>query len=126
MTLLEANQILSSMGIVPPQFVVEAWVELFESKNNCLDEKYTPSVKKLILSSLMGLYGLSSGVRYIKSQSIKGISRSFHYGDPKELWKSNANMLKLLDKYNCVTDILPDNPEKKVGFVFVGRGGCYE
>ena len=127
MTLDEAKEALAGMGIEPPELVIIGWLALFEVVQDCLDEHYDESVQALLLYYLIGLYGLTTGVRYISSQTApSGASQSFRYGNIKEVWRSNLSSLRLLDSHGCLTNLIPSDPTKGGGFLGVGKGGCYE
>lgn len=126
MTFDQAKAYLLSMGIEPPDAIISAWLAVFLEVDVCLDANYNPEVKLLILSSLIALFGLAAGTRYIASQSApSGASRSFRYGDIQNLWKGQLNMIRLLDKYNCVGALIPEAPSKSGAFLGVGKGGAY-
>lgn len=127
MTLDEAKESLAGMGITPPDFIIQGWLDVFAGAQPCLDAHYTPNTILTMLYYLVGLYGLSTGVRYVSSESApSGASRSYKYGEPKQLWKANLNALRLLDKHGCLTDLIPANPNGGSAFLGVGKGGCYE
>lgn len=127
MTLDEAKEALAGMGIEPPELVINGWLALFATVQDCLDGHYDESVQALLLYYLIGLYGLTTGVRYISSQTApSGASQSFRYGNIKEVWRSNLSALRLLDNHGCLTNLIPSDPTKGGGFLGVGKGGCYE
>lgn len=126
MTETEAQAYLLTLGIEPPAGIITAWLAVLAGAETCLDANYSPEVKLLIISHLLALYGLSGGMRYISSQSApSGASRSFKYGDLKDLWRANINMVRMLDKNGCVTGLIPDSPVKSGAFLGVGKGGSY-
>lgn len=127
MTQTEAQAYLLTLGIEAPAAIVAAWLAVIAGADECLDARYNPEIKLLIISNLLALYGLSGGMRYISSQSApSGASRSFRYGDLKNLWRSNLNMLRLLDKHGCVADLIPASPTGGNAFLAVGKGGNYK
>lgn len=127
MTLDEAKQVLEGMGVEPPEFIIQGWLDLFATVQDCLDAHYTEATQKLLLASLIGLYGLSGGGRYVSSQTApSGASQSFRYGDFKVMWKSTLGQLRLLDTHGCLTKLIPANPSAGNAFLGVGKGGCYE
>lgn len=127
MTLDEAKEALSGMGIEPPDVVISGWLSLFDSAQDCLDEHYTDDVQALLFYYLIGLYGLTTGVRYVSSETApSGASRSYRYGNVGELWRANHAALRLLDRFDCLGKLIPTNPTKAGAFLGVGKGGCYE
>lgn len=128
-TLDELRTYLASIGITPPDFILEAWLEAFADLNDCLEQHYGPGVAKLIALYALGLYGIASGDRYVTSQTApSGASQSFKYGALADRWKSQLSLLRSLDKYGCADPFLPENPTAPVISAMVGRpaprGGC--
>lgn len=126
MNATEAQSYLLTLGIEPPAEIIAAWLAVIAGADACLDAHYDAEVKLLIVSSLLALYGLSGGMRYISSQTgPNGASRSFRYGDLRNLWRANLNILKMLDKHGCIVDLIPASPTGGNAFLGVGKGGSY-
>lgn len=128
-TLDELRTYLASIGITPPDFILDAWLEAFEAMNDCLEQHYGSGVAKLIALYALALYGIASGDRYVSSQTApSGASQSFRYGALGDRWKSQLSLLRTLDKYGCSTPFLPDDPTATTIGAMVGRpnrrGGC--
>lgn len=117
----EAKDWLSGNGFDIPDLVLSAWLEIIEEKRLCLGDG---SKAKLAVFYLLSLYGLSSGNRYISSQSApSGAGRSFKYSDLSSAWKGNLQMLKMFDVNKCLADSIPPSPaDNKTGALFIGRG----
>lgn len=126
LTIQQAQQYLSSIGLAPPEPIVMAWLSLFDSIQDCLDASgYDGATQVLILSYLIGLYGLSGGNMYISSQSApSGASRSFRFAELRNAWKGHLNMLRMLDTAGCTNSLIPAAPDKKSAAFIVVKGGC--
>ena len=86
---------------------------------------YSGATQSLILSYLIGLYGLSGGNMYISSQSApSGASRSFRFAELRNAWKGHLNMLRMLDTAGCTNSLIPAAPDKKSAAFIVVKGGC--
>lgn len=126
LTLQQAKAYLASIGIAPPDEIINAWLSLFDSIQDCLDGAgYSGATQVLILSYLIGLYGLSGGNMYISSQSApSGASRSFRFAELRNAWKGHLNMLRMLDTAGCTNSLIPAAPDKKSAAFIVVKGGC--
>ena len=127
LTIQQAQQYLSSIGLAPPEPIVMAWLDLFTNQlQDCLDGAgYSAATQSLILSYLIGLYGLSGGNMYISSQSApSGASRSFRFAELRNAWKGHLNMLRMLDTAGCTNSLIPAAPDKKSAAFIVVTGGC--
>ena len=128
MTLDQAKQYLSSIGVTFPDFVIEAIIEQMKEKEDCLNANYSPSAVLLIYCYLLALIGGAQSGMYVSSQAISGaVSRSFNFKDSGVLFRSQLALLRALDKKGCVSDLIPEDPFKvKKGFITSVTGGCYE
>ena len=126
LTIQQAQQYLSSIGLAPPEPIIMAWLDLFTELQDCLDGAgYSGATQSLILSYLIGLYGLSGGNMYISSQSApSGASRSFRFAELRNAWKGHLNMLRMLDPKGCTNSLIPAAPDKKSAAFIVVKGGC--
>lgn len=126
LTIQQAQQYLSSIGLAPPEPIIMAWLDMFNGLENCLDGAgYSGATQVLILSYLIGLYGLSGGNMYISSQSApSGASRSFRFAELRNAWKGHLNMLRMLDTAGCTNSLIPAAPDKKSAAFIVVKGGC--
>ena len=126
-TLEQAKEYLSELGITPPDLIINAWLASFSDISRCMTENgYPMATQMLILSYLVALYGLSSGNRYISSQTApSGASRSFRYAELRDIYRGQLGMLRMLDKAGCANGLIPPEPGAKGAALFIGRGGCY-
>lgn len=127
-TLEELQNWLAGQGFSVPGFIASAWLEVLAERIECMEaNNYSEVTIKLAYLHTLALFGLSSGNRYISSQSApNGASRSFRIKDAGEAWRGHLHMLRMLDPANCMGSALPDGPEvEKRAALFVGRGGCY-
>lgn len=126
LTLQQAKAYLASIGIAPPDEIINAWLSLFDSIQDCLDASgYDGATQVLILSYLIGLFGLSGGNMYISSQSApSGASRSFRFAELRNAWKGHIGMLRMLDPKGCTNSLVPAAPDKKSAAFVVVTGGC--
>lgn len=126
-TIEEATEYLSSVGIELPNFVLQALVDQANSIQECLDAHYPASTALLIQLYLLALMGLGQGDKYISSQTApSGASRSFRYQSFTDRWKASVNLLRGLDKYGCATSLIPADPTAAPAFagIWIGKGGC--
>lgn len=127
-TLDELKAYLASIGITPPDFILEAWLEAVAAMQTCLDEHYPPATAKLIALYTLGLFGMATGDRYVSSQTgASGASQSFRYKSLADGWKAQLSMLSKLDPYGCSTPYIPENPTAPTFGAMVGkppRRGC--
>ena len=128
-TIDELRTYLATLGITPPDFMLEAWLEAITDMQVCLAEHYSPSTAKLIALYALGLYGVASGDRYITSQSApSGASQSYKYASLSDRWRMQMSLLRQFDKYGCAGPFLPADPTANGIMAIVGRpnrrGGC--
>ena len=126
LTLQQAKAYLATIGLAPPEPIIMAWLDMFNELQDCLDGAgYSVATQSLILSYLLGLYGLSGGNMYISSQSApSGASRSFRFADLRNAWKGHIGMLRMLDPKGCTNSLVPAAPDKKSAAFIVVKGGC--
>lgn len=109
-TLQEAEEYLSHMGINAPDSVVEIHISMVERVWECLTSNYGEAQAKL-----MGLYaltimlisaGASKGQLSARS-APSGASESFTTVNPSDVLASQSEMLQRLDTQQCLVSILP-------------------
>lgn len=129
LTVEQAKQYLASVGVVLPDFLLEALVEQVNTVEACLVEHgATPSQITLVLLYLIGLMGVAQGDRYVTSQRApNGAARSFKFQSVGDRWRGLYGMLKGVDLWGCTDALIPPNPADagKAG-LWVARGGCCE
>lgn len=126
-TVEQAQQYLTSQGIGNvPDFILQAWVDLANSIQDCLDKHYPPGVALLIQSYLLALMAYGQGDKYISSQTApSGASRSFRYQGFADRWRAMLALLRGLDKYGCTAGVIPPDPTiTGHGGIWIGKGGC--
>lgn len=129
-TLDELRIYLASIGITPPDFMLQAWLDAVVDMQACLDANGVPaSMAKLIALYTLGLYGIATGDRYISSQTApSGASQSFRYNTLENRWSNQMTLLRQFDKYGCADPFIPVDPNAIVIGAMVGRpvrkGGC--
>lgn len=126
-TIEQAQQYMRSQGIDNvPDFILAAWVEQLAAVQECLTANYSPATALLIQAYLLALFALGQADKYISSQTApSGASRSFRYGSFADRWKAQLALLRGLDKYGCVTELIPPDPNAKAyAGLWVAKGGC--
>lgn len=125
-TIDQLKQYLQSMGIpLPPDFVLNAWLAQVGSIEACLvGAGYDAGTKTMIYLYLLALFGLSSGDRYISSQSApSGASQSFRYKADGLQMRNIRGLLLNLDKSGCAADLIPPDDGPNAG-LWVTRSDC--
>lgn len=121
-TLDELRAYLASIGITPPDFMLEAWLAAVADMQACLDEHYPASISKLIALYTLGMYGIASGDKYVSSQTApSGASQSFRYKDLQDRWKAQMSMINQFDPYGCTGPYLPTDPTATPISAMIGR-----
>lgn len=128
-TIDELREYLASIGITPPDFMLQAWLDAVADMQACLDEHYPASLGKLIALYTLGLYGIAAGDRYVSSQTAtSGASQSFRYKDLDDRWKAQLSLINQFDPHGCSAPFLPADPTTTPIAAMVGRparrGGC--
>lgn len=127
-TIEQARQYLRSQGIDNvPEFILQAWLDIAATAQECLDANYTPSVALLIQSYLIALMAYGQGDKYISSQTASsGASRSFRYQGFADRWRGMLGLLRGLDKHGCATGLIPPDPTVQAhGGLWIAKGGCH-
>lgn len=128
-TLAELKAYLTSIGVpLPPDFILEAWLEAVDAMYACLAEHYPPATAKLIALYTLGFYGMAYGDKYVSSQTApSGASQSFRYKTLADGWKAQTNALRAIDPYGCSGPYVPADPSASQIGAMVGkppRRGC--
>lgn len=125
-TLDQLKEYLTSIGIpLPPDFILQAWLDTVAVIQSCLDGAgYPESTQLLIYLYLLSLFGISNGDKYISSQTApSGASQSFRYNNMIDRYRSTLALLNGLDTSGCTDDLVPAEPGAKAG-LWVSKGGC--
>lgn len=124
-TLDQLKEFYLSMGIpVPPDFVLQAFLDQMAIIQPCLDGAgYPASTQLLIYLYALGLFGFVNGDKYISSQSApSGASQSFRYKSFTDGYRSLKSMLNALDTSGCTSGVIPTEPGASAG-LWVSTGG---
>ena len=115
-TVAQASEYLTSVGVDLPDFLLAALVEQVNTVEPCLvGAGHSPGVILLIQSYLLGLIGLSQGDRYVSSQTaLSGASQSFRFQSVADRYRGLYGLLRNLDRTGCTTGLIPPNPGEKV------------
>ena len=125
-TIEQAQQYLSSVGITVPEFMLEALLEQAEDIEECLELHYSPATATLIQCYLLALFALGQGDKYISSQTApSGASRSFRYQSFADRWRAGLALLRGLDKHGCAEHLIPEDPTGAAsGAMWISGGRC--
>ncbi len=124
-TLEQIKQYFESYGIpVPPDFILQLWVDTVGVIQPCLDGAgYPVSTQMLIYLYLLGLTGYVNVDRQISSQSApSGASQSFRWGAFADRYRSLRSLLNALDTSGCTASVIPPEPGASAG-LWVSTGG---
>jgi hypothetical protein len=124
-TIEQIKQYYIASGIpVPPDFIIQAFIGTVATIQPCLDGAgYPASTQLLIYLYALGLFGFTSGDRYISSQSApSGASQSFRYKSFTDGYRSLKAMLNALDTSGCTASVIPPEPGASAG-LWVSTGG---
>ena len=124
-TLLQVQEYLASIGIILPDFIVQAMLDDAAAIEPCLvGAGYSASTKLRIYLYLIALGGIVSGDRYISSQTApSGASQSFRYGSLTDKYRATLSALRALDTSGCTDSVVPAEPGAKAG-LWVSTGVC--
>lgn len=122
-TIDQLREYLASIGVNPPDFMLQAWLDAVADMQACFTANGVPaSLANLITLYTLGLYGIATGDRYISSQTApSGASQSFRYKSLEERWKAQLSLLNQFDKYGCSGPFLPADPTGTQIAAMVGR-----
>lgn len=124
-TIEQIKQYYIASGIpVPPDFIIQAFIDTVATIQPCLDGAgYPASTQLLIYLYALGLFGFTSGDKYISSQSApSGASQSFRYKSFTDGYRSLKAMLNALDTSGCTASMIPPEPGASAG-LWVSTGG---
>lgn len=125
-TLEQLKEYLTSIGVpLPPDFILQAWLDTVAVIQPCLDGAgYPGSTQLLIYLYLLGLFGLSNGDKYVSSETApSGASRSYRYQSLIDRYRSTLALLNGLDTSGCTSELIPAEPGPRAG-LWVSTGGC--
>jgi hypothetical protein len=124
-TLDQLKQYLTSIGVpLPPDFILQAWLDTVAVIQPCLDGAgYPAPAQLLIYLYALGLFGFVNGDKYISSQTApSGASQSFRYKSFADGYRSLRAMLGALDASGCTDSVIPPEPGASAG-LWVSTGG---
>jgi len=124
-TLAQLKEYLIYMGIpVPPDFILQAWIDTVESIQPCLDGAgYSDAVQLQIYLYVLGMFGFVNGDKFISSQTApSGASQSFRYKSFTDGYRSFRSLLSALDTSGCTASVIPAEPGASAG-LWVSTGG---
>jgi hypothetical protein len=124
-TVEQLKEFMTSMGIpLPPDFILQAWLDTVAVIQPCLDGAgYPTSTQLLIYLYALSLFAVSSMDKYVSSQSApSGASQSFRYKSLTDGYRSINSMLKALDTSGCTDSVIPAEPGASAG-LWVSTGG---
>ena len=124
-TLAQLKEYLIYMGIpVPPDFILQAWIDTVESIQPCLDGAgYSDAVQLQIYLYVLGMFGFVNGDKFISSQTApSGASQSFRYKSFTDGYRSFRSLLSALDTSGCTDSVVPAEPGASAG-LWVSTGG---
>lgn len=124
-TLDQLKEYLIYMGIpVPPDFILQAWLDTVESIQPCLDGAgYSDAVQLQIYLYVLGMFGFVNGDKFISSQTApSGASQSFRYKSFTDGYRSFRSLLSALDTSGCTDSVIPAEPGASAG-LWVSTGG---
>ena len=124
-TIDQIKQYYIASGIpVPPDFIIQAWLDTVAVIQPCLDGAgYPASTQMLIYLYALGMTAFVSGDKYISSQSApSGASQSFRYKSFTDGYRSLKAMLNALDTSGCTASVIPPEPGASAG-LWVSTGG---
>lgn len=124
-TLDELKQYLTSIGVpLPPDFILQAWLDLVSVIQPCLDGAgYPASTQLLIYLYTLGLMGYVNADKQISSQTApSGASQSFRWGNFADRYRSLRALLDTLDTSGCTASVIPPEPGASAG-LWVSTGG---
>lgn len=124
LTLEQARQYLASVGVTLPDFMLELLVLRVNEIDDCLiGAGYSDGTAMLIKLYALGLLGLTSGDKYVTSESApNGASRSYRYGTLAERYTATLRLLEALDRSGCTSGLVPPNPTAASAGLWVSTG----
>ena len=124
-TLEQLKEFLTSMGVpLPPDFVLEALLEVDPGVQECL-EAHGLSPAKILLVNLyvLGLQAIPGSSKYVSAQSApSGASQSFRYTSEGLAFSNVRALLRNYDKWGCTDGLIPSVGNQAALFVSKGCG----
>ena len=124
-SLSELKEFLTAMGVpLPPDFVLEALLEVDPDVQECL-AAHGLSAAKILLVNLyvLGLQAIPGSTKFISSQSApSGASQSFRYTSEADAFKNVRALLRNIDKWGCTDGLIPSIGNQAALFVSKGCG----
>lgn len=124
-SLSELKEFLTAIGVpLPPDFVLEALLEVDPGVQECL-EAHGLSPAKILLVNLyvLGLQAIPGSTKFISSQSApSGASQSFRYTSEADAFKNVRALLRNIDKWGCTDGLIPSIGNQAALFVSKGCG----
>lgn len=121
----QLKQFLTAMGVpLPPDFVLEALLEVDPDVQECL-AAHGLSAAKILLVNLyvLGLQAIPGSTKFISSQSApSGASQSFRYTSEADAFKNVRALLRNIDKWGCTDGLIPSIGNQAALFVSKGCG----
>ena len=121
----QLKQFLTAMGVpLPPDFVLEALLEVDPGVQECL-AAHGLSAAKILLVNLyvLGLQAIPGSTKFISSQSApSGASQSFRYTSEADAFKNVRALLRNIDKWGCTDGLIPSVGNQAALFVSKGCG----
>lgn len=127
LTIDQAREFLASLGIVLPEFLLQALVDQVNMVYQCLvDAGYPASTITLILTYLLALLAVVQTYKYVTSERApSGASRSYKFGTLGDGYKMYLSLLQMWDKTGCTDGLIPDDPTSdSSGGMWIAGGGC--
>lgn len=109
---------------LPPDFILQAWLDTVASIQPCMDGAgYPESTQLMIYIYLLGLFGIAGADGQISSQTApSGASQSFHYKADGTQFANIRSLLRGLDKSGCTDSLVPSIGNQAALFVSKGCG----
>lgn len=119
------KQFLTAMGVpLPPDFVLEALLEVDPGVQECLEARGLSPAKILLVNLyVLGLQAIPGSTKFISSQSApSGASQSFRYTSEADAFKNVRALLRNIDKWGCTDGLIPSIGNQAALFVSKGCG----
>ena len=124
-SLTELKEFLTAMGVpLPPDFVLEALLEVDPGVQECLSAHGLSAAKILLVNLyVLGLQAIPGSTKFISSQSApSGASQSFRYTSEADAFKNVRALLRNIDKWGCTDGLIPSIGNQAALFVSKGCG----
>lgn len=122
LTLADARTFLASLGVTVPDPLLQLLVNQINAADMCLNANYDAGTAGLIKYYILALLGIMQPNRMVTQQRApNGASRSFAFGTLAQGYKQYLGLLRSLDKYGCMTGLIPDDPDAANCAFFIGK-----